>query len=92
MAGQHPPASVFTLHCHARSRIGLAPDGREVTSLQRIRRCIAPHARDGNDDTQALTAVPPRSTRIAEPMCDTSDLVFRPGLPNNDAYLKHFLR
>ncbi|WP_174940795.1 hypothetical protein [Burkholderia lata] len=59
--------------------------------MQRIRRCIAPHALDGNDDAHALTAVLPRSTRIAASMRDTSDSVSRLRLPNNDAFLKHFL-
>ncbi|MBN3778907.1 hypothetical protein G3O06_15290 [Burkholderia sp. Ac-20345] len=88
----HAHASVFTLHRHAQSHIGLALDRREVTSLQRIRRRIAPHAVDGNDDAHALKSVPPSSTRIAASMRDTSDPVLRLRLPNNDAFLKHFLR
>ncbi|WP_241020790.1 hypothetical protein [Burkholderia sp. Ac-20344] len=47
----HAHASVFTLHRHARSRIGLAFDRREVASLQRILQSIAPHALDGNDNS-----------------------------------------
>jgi len=88
----HAHASVFTLHRHAQSRVGLALDEREVTSLQRIRRCIAARAVEGNDDAHALKSVPPRSTRIAASMRETSDPVLRLRLPNKDAFLKHFLR
>ncbi|WP_186248715.1 MULTISPECIES: hypothetical protein [unclassified Burkholderia] len=84
-------ASVFTLHRHARSHIGLARDRREVTFLQRILQCIAPHAFDDNDDTHALKAVPPRSARVAAPMRVAADRVSRHRPPNKDARLKHFL-
>ncbi|WP_423394334.1 hypothetical protein [Burkholderia sp. LMG 21824] len=83
---------MFTLNHRAQLRIGVALDRREVTSLQRILQCIAPHAPNVHDDSRALTAIPPRSARVGVSTHDTSDRVARHRLPNKDAFLKHFLR
>ncbi|MGU3781616.1 hypothetical protein [Burkholderia metallica] len=83
---------MFTLHRHARSRIGLALDGREVTFLQRILRCVASHTLDGNGDFRPLKAAQHRSERIAASMDGAAGRVCRHRSPNHDAFLKHFLR